>query len=91
MAQYDAERLMERVQALTSEATRLPRSAVAAYRRQQIEWELVQLYRRLAEVAEHDKRLHVLAQMWNAIETHVEDAAVRERIKTAWLRIPTSA
>ncbi len=81
--------LLDRVHALTAEATRLPRSAHGAYRRQQIEWELTQLYKSLATVAEHDQQLQVVSQMWNAVETHVEDAVIRERIKKAWLCIPT--
>jgi hypothetical protein len=87
MLRYEEEKLLDRVTVLASESTRLPRSAVGAYRREQIEWELMQLYRRLADVAEHEQRLHVLAQMWHAVETYVEDAVVRERIKQSWLTI----
>lgn len=87
MLRYEEEKLLDRVTVLAGEAMRLPRSATGAYRREQIEWELMQLYRRLADVAEHEQRLHVLSQMWNAVETHVEDAAIRERIKKSWLQI----
>ena len=89
MTRYEEEGLLDRIQALTAEATRLLRSAYGAYRRQQIEWELSQLYKSLATVVEHDKQLQVVSQMWDAVETHVADAVIRERIKKAWLRIPT--
>ena len=86
MIQYDEKSHLDRINVLTSEATRLPRSAYGAYRRQQIGWELMQLYSSLATRTE---QLDVVSQMWNAVEAHVDDAVIRERIKKAWLQIPT--
>ena len=91
MPQTEEKRILERVNALTSEATCLPRSPIATYRREQIEWELIKLYRRFASLVDNQKGRQVLTQMWGAIETHVEDVIVRERIKQAWLRIPRGA
>ena len=88
MAQHEEKQLLDRVIALTSEATGLPRSPIGTYRREQIEWELMKLYRRFATLFENPKGRQVLTQMWSAIETHVDDALARERIKQAWLRIP---
>ena len=88
MAQHEEKTLLDRVLALTREATSLPRSPIGTYRREQIEWELMKLYRRFAALVEKHEGRQVLAQMWSAIETHVDDALARERIKQAWLRIP---
>ena len=88
MAQHEEKTLLDRVIALTSEATGLPRSPIGTYRREQIEWELIKLYRRFATLVENQEGRQVLAQMWRAIEKHVDDALARERIKQAWLRIP---
>jgi hypothetical protein len=84
---HEKEQLLDRVATLTQEATRLPRSAAGYYRREQIEWELIQCYRHLADVFEQRERHCVLEQMWKAIETNVKDVAVRDRIKQAWLQI----
>lgn len=83
MAQHEEKQLLDRVLALTSEATDLPRSPIATYRREQIEWELIKLYRRFASLMENTKGREVLTQMWSAIETHVDDTLARERIKQA--------
>lgn len=88
MAQHEEKQLLDRVLALTSEATRLPRSPIGTYRREQIEWELMKLYRRFAALVGDQGGRQILAQMWDAVETHVDDALARERIKQAWLRIP---
>ena len=88
MAQHAEKQLLDRVIALTSEATGLPRSPIGTYRREHIDWELMKLYRRFAALVDHQGGRPVLAQMWSAIETHVDDALARERIKQAWLRIP---
>ncbi len=88
MAQHEEKLLLDRVVALTSEATSLPRSPIGTYRREQIEWELIKLYRRFATLLADPNGRKVLTQMWSAIETHVDDALARERIKQAWLRIP---
>ena len=88
MAQHEEKKLLDRVIALTGEATGLPRSPLGAYRREQIEWELIKLYRRFAVLVGHQGGCQILAQMWDAIEMHVDDALARERIKQAWLRIP---
>ena len=88
MAQHEEKLLLDRVVALTSEATSLPRSPIGTYRREQIEWELMKLYRRFATLMEKPNGHQVLTKMWSAIEAHVDDALARERIKQAWLRIP---
>ena len=87
MPQNETERLVDRVTTLTGEATRLTRFGAGSYRRQQIEWQLVQLYRRIAETSDHPERLRIVSQMWGAVEQHVDDAQTREHIKQAWLRI----
>ena len=43
---------------------------------------------KLLSIDNHEQ-LDVVSQMWHAVEAHVDDAVIRERIKKAWLRIPT--
>ncbi|MFQ5571186.1 MAG: hypothetical protein ACE5G0_16020 [Rhodothermales bacterium] len=85
---YKNEPLFNRIAALTREVTRLPRSGAGSYQREQIEWELVRLRRRLGSGTSDTLHRHpVLAQMWHAVEAHVDDTLVRERIKQSWLNI----
>ncbi len=88
MARHEEKQLLDRVIALTSEATGLPRSPIGTYRREHIEWQLMKLYRRFAALVDNQEGRQVLKQMWSAIETHVDDGLAREHIKQAWLRIP---
>jgi hypothetical protein len=85
--QQEKDELLDRVGALTDEAAQLPRTAASAYRREQIDWELIRLFRSMASFEERGDQLHVLEAMWKAIETHVESEVVRQRIKQAWLDI----
>ena len=49
--QKEKQELLDRIHELTEEAYRLPRSRASWDRREQIEWQLIQLFRRVASLS----------------------------------------
>ena len=49
--QREKQELLDQIHELTQEAHRLPRSRASWERREQIEWQLVQLFRRVANLS----------------------------------------